>query len=122
MTCICNSFVPTTSNSVVGTQLILSIPQATYNNGDVIYLYIAQPLTSALSDLSVAIQIGTGTTYYPLVKVCSNNVRADQLRTRTIYKLTVMTDPGHFVVNGSKCLPCSIFTPPQIPEATTDAG
>ena len=122
MTCICNSFVPSTSNSVVGTQLIITIPQATYNNGDVLYLYIAQPLVSALSDLSVAIQIGTDTTYYPLVKVCSNNVRADQLRTRTIYKLTAMTDPGHFVVNGSKCLPCSTFVPPQIPAATTTAG
>lgn len=115
MTCICNSFVPSTAINVIGTQLVITIPQATYNNGDVIYLYLAQPLTSSLSSLSAAIQIGTGATYYPLVKLCSNNVRADQLRTRTVYKLTVMTDPGHFVVNGSKCLPCSTFVPSQIP-------
>lgn len=114
MTCICNSFVPTTANSVVSTQLILTIPNTTYNNGDVIYLYIAQPLSSALSSLTVAIQLGTSTTYYPLVKCCGNNVHADQLRANTIYKLTIKTDPGHFIVNGSKCLPCSSFVPPQI--------
>ena len=43
MTCICNSFVPSTAINVIGTQLVITIPQATYNNGDVIYLYLAQP-------------------------------------------------------------------------------
>lgn len=119
MTCVCNPFISSTSSSVVGSQLIITIPQATYNNGDVIYLYVAQPLASSLSSLSVAVQIGTGTTYYPLVKLCGNNVRADQMRTQTIYKLTVLTDPAHFIVNGSRCLPCTTFVPPQIPAPTT---
>lgn len=118
MTCLCNKFITTTQNNVIGTQLVLTIPSTTFNDGDVIYLYIAQSLTSALSSNPVAIQIGTGETYYPLVKTCGNNVRADQLRDATIYKLTVKTDPGHFIVNGSKCLPCSLFVPTQIPTTT----
>lgn len=117
MTNLCNKFITTTSNSVVDTQLILSIPQTTFNDGDIIYLYVAQSLTSALSSNSVAIQIGSSATYYPLVKTCGNNVRADQIRDATIYKLTVKTDPGHFIVNGSKCLPCSLFVLPQLPSA-----
>ncbi len=117
MTCLCKKFISTTANSVVGTQLILTIPATTFNDGDIIYLYVSQSLTSALSTNSVAIQIGTSDTYYPLVKVCGNNVRADQIRDATIYKLTVKTDPGHFIVNGSKCLPCSLFVLPQIPSA-----
>lgn len=119
MTC-CNKyrFISTTGVSVIGTQLVLTIPSNTYNNGERICLLVAQDLPSSSSANSVAIQIGTSTTYYPVIKVCGNNVRADQINRNVIYRLTIGTDPGHFTVNNSRCLPCTSFVPLQI-DATT---
>lgn len=110
----CYKFISSTAVTVSGTQVVIQIPADTFNNGDNICLLVAQDMPSASSANTVAIQIGSTTTTYPVLKICGNNVRADQIRSNTAYKLLVGTDPGHFTVKNSRCLPCTSFVTPQI--------
>lgn len=121
MTCCANKFISSTAVSVSGTQVVIQIPARTFNNGENICLLIAQDIPSASSANTVTIQIGTSGTAYPMIKTCGNNVRGDQIRRNTIYRLYVGTAPGHFMVKNSKCLPCTSFVPSQISETTTAA-
>ena len=66
---------------------------------------------------TVAVTIGTGTTQYPLMTKCGNNVHADQIRSRRVYHTNVATDTASFVV--SACELCKTgFNFPTIPVVT----
>ena len=76
----CEHFVRTNSVTLVGSVLVLNIPQETYSNKEKVCICIAQALPSVTSAQTVAITIGTETTQYPLMTKCGNNVHADQIR------------------------------------------
>lgn len=119
----CCHFVKTSSVTLVGTVLVLNIPQSTtpkvYNNHEKVCVCIAQALPQNITSAqTVAITIGTSTTQYPLRTKCGNNVHADQVRTRKVYHTNVATDTASFIV--SSCELCRTgFNFPTIPEATT---
>lgn len=117
--CNRNRFISSTAVTVSGTQVVIQIPDNTFNDGDTICLLIAQDIPSSSSANTVTIQIGSSGTAYPMTKVCGDNVRADQIRRNTIYRLYVGTAPGHFMIRNSKCLPCTNFVAPQINATTT---
>lgn len=117
----CYKFISSTAVTVSGTQVVIQIPANTFNNGDNICLLVAQDIPSASSANTVTVQIGSSGTAYPMIKICGDNVRADQIRSNTAYKLYVGTDPGHFTVKNSRCLPCTSFVTPQL-SATTAAA
>lgn len=111
----CTHFVKTVSVIVSGNVLILNIPQKTYSNHEKVCICVAQNIpTNITSAMTVAITIGTGTTQYPLITRCGNNVHADQVRSRKVYHTNVATDTAVFVVN--RCELCNTgFNFPIIP-------
>ena len=90
----CEHFVRTNSVTLVGSVLVLNIPQETYSNKEKVCICIAQALPDVTSAQTVAVTIGTGTTQYPLRTKCGNNVHADQIRSRRVYHTNVATDTG----------------------------
>lgn len=111
----CTHFVKTVSVTVSGNVLILNIPQKTYSNHEKVCICVAQNIpTNITSAMTVAITIGIGTTQYPLITRCGNNVHADQIRSRKVYHTNVATDTAVFVVN--RCELCNTgFNFPIIP-------
>ena len=110
----CCHFVRTVSATLVGSVLVLNIPQKTYSNKEKVCICVAQALPEVTSSDTVAITIGASTTQYPLITKCGNNVHADQIRSRKVYHTTVATDASSFVV--SSCELCKTgFNFPTIP-------
>ena len=111
----CCHFVKTNSVTLVGNVLVLNIPQKSYSNKEKVCICVAQSIpTNITSAMTVAITIGTGTTQYPLITRCGNNVHADQIRSRKVYHTNVATDTALFVVN--RCELCNTgFNFPTIP-------
>ena len=96
---VCEHFVRTVSATLVGSVLVLNIPQKTYSNKEKVCICVAQALADVTSAQTVAITIGTGTTQYVLRTKCGNNVHADQIRSRKVYHTNVATDSGTFAVS-----------------------
>lgn len=94
----CEHFVRTVSATLVGSVLVLNIPQKTYSNKEKVCICVAQALPDVTSEQTVAITIGEETTQYVLRTRCGNNVHADQVRSRKVYHTNVATDVGVFTV------------------------
>ena len=110
----CIHFVKTNSVTLVGSVLVLNLPQATYSNKERVCICIAQALPSVTSAETVAVTIGEGTTQYVLRTRCGNNVHADQIRSRKVYHTNVATDVGVFTVQ--ECELCNTgFNFPVLP-------
>lgn len=110
----CTHFVKTTAVTLVGSVLVLNIPQKTYSNHEKVCICVAQTIPDVTYAQTVSITIGTSTTQYPLRTKCGNNVHADQIRSRHVYHTNVATDIPAFVVN--TCELCNTgFNFPTIP-------
>lgn len=110
----CVHFVKTVSVSLVGSVLVLNLPQETYSNKEKVCICVAQTLPNVTSAQTVAITIGSVATQYPLINKCGNNVHADQIRSRKVYHTNVATDTASFVV--SPCELCNTgFNFPTLP-------
>lgn len=116
--CNCKHFVVVSTTTITGGKLILNIPTATYTNGEEVCLFISPTLPVSATPIPVVVTIGTGTTQYPLINKCGNNVYSDQIKTRCIYYTSVRTDTKLFKYNGCKNLPCTSFVFPVIPVPT----
>lgn len=105
---LCRRFVGSASITVVGTDLVVNIPAATYNNGTRICLGLLQELPDAATiNMPVVITIGTGTTQYPLIKCNGTPVVASDIDFRAVYKLKVQTTPTAAVFRVLNGLCCS---------------
>ena len=105
--CVCSTAIALNGN----TSLQITIPAATYNNGECVRVYLAQAIPSNGTPLPVNIVMGA--TSYPLLKPCGNNVMSDQLRSKRVYGLRVGTNPNHFTVTcDSLCR--TTFVAPQL--------
>lgn len=110
--CCCHLITSTAVALDGTTALNITIPTATYNNGQCIGLTIAQAIPSTGTPLPVNIVMGTTT--YPLIKPCGNNVMSDQLRTNIRYCLRVGTNPFHFTLMNLNKLCRTTFVPAQL--------
>ena len=117
--CTCHTIL-TTAVTVSGTNLVLTIPTMTFNNCEKYVIRIAQSIpTTATNVMNVAIQIGTDTTLYPIVRSCGHYLYANQVRARRNYTLVAAGDTQRFVViNGCIC-GCNPGTIATIPAPTT---
>lgn len=115
----------TTAVAVSGTNLVLTIPETTFNNCQSYCIRIAQDIPATATNLmNVAIQIGTATTLYPIVRKCGHYLYANQVRTRKNYLLLVAGDTQRFVlVNGLICASnCGTIATIPAPAAAADAS
>ena len=110
--CSCKLVCSTAITLNGNTSLQVTIPVATYNNGECVGLKLAQDIPSNGTPLPVNIQMGA--TSYPLLKPCGNFVMSDQLRSGRTYCLRVGTNPNHFTVKRCDRLCGTRFVAPQL--------
>lgn len=74
-------------------------PAGTYNNCSNMMLRLAQDIPlNATNLMPVVIQIGAGTTLYPVRQKSGHNLYATQIRTRRNYVLHVAADSSTFTL------------------------
>ena len=89
---LCPNLVISQSVNFTDGNLVIVVPSGTYENGRKICIVIAQSIPEATTITApVMIQIGTGTTLYPLENRCCAQVTACGIRTRTKYATRVAT-------------------------------
>lgn len=106
---LCNRLIISTAVAFTDGSLVITIPQANYENGEKYCIVVAQsiPQTTTIN-APVAIQIGTGTQLYSLVTRDCEAVSACGIRTRTKYSTVVQTSAtgGVFRMLGNpSCMP-----------------
>lgn len=105
---LCNRLVISQSVTFTDGNLVINLPEGSYNNGQKYCIVIAQaiPATTTIN-APVVITIGAGTVLYPLTNRCCAQVTACAIRTRTRYSTVVSTTTtgGTFKLLGSTC-PC----------------
>lgn len=111
---LCPNLVISQSVNFTDGNLIIVVPSGTYENGRKICIVIAQSIPEATTITApVMIQIGTGTTLYPLENRCCAQVTACGIRTRTKYATRVATSAtgGVFKMLGNPaCSPSNNLT------------
>ena len=99
---LCNHLVLSTAIAFTGGNLVVTIPEGSYNNGEKYCIVLAQSIPNTTTITApVMIQIGTGTTLYPLENRCCAQVTACGVRTRTKYMQPELQQA--LLVERSKC-------------------
>ena len=98
---VCPNLVASTEVAVAANELQITI----------------QAIPAGADTLPVVILNGTGGTVIQMINRCGDGVRADQIRSRKIYNLRVMTEPPLAVVRSNN-LCCTAFVWPQITPPT----
>ena len=111
---VCSNLVASTEVTVAANELQITIPAMTINNNEKICLLIAQAIPAGADTLPVVILNGTGGTVIQMINRCGDG---DQIRSRKIYNLRVMTEPPLAVVRSNN-LCCTAFVWPQITPPT----
>lgn len=119
--CNCSqNTILTTAVAVSGTNLVLTIPNGVYNNCYNFVLRLAQDIPMAATNLMpVVIQIGAGTTLYPMRQKSGHNVYATQLRTRRNYLIHTAADTATFTLIHGFLNNCNCGIVPSLPVAAT---
>ena len=126
MTCICDCSYPLTvkSTSVVlsGGNLVILVSGlnlATLSNEQLLNVIVCQNIPSGATTEQV--YLSDSTTNLPIrVKTTGNNLRADQLKCRTIYKMIYGSDTAHLTL---RCLvPDTIYVAPATTTTTVATG
>lgn len=105
---LCRRLVISQSVTFTGGNLVINIPEGSYNNGQKYCIVVAQAIpATATINAPVVITIGTGTETYPLTNRCCAQVTACAINSRTRYSTVVSTSGtgGTFKLLGSTC-PC----------------
>ena len=122
---LCSHLVISQSVSFTNNNLVITLPAGSYSNGAKYCIVIAQSIPEATTITSpVMIQVGTGTTLYPLENRCCAQVTACGIRTRTKYATRVVTSAtgGVFKMLGNPaCSPSNNLTAINGTAPTTDA-
>ena len=103
---LCSKIRISQSVTFTGGNLIVNIPDGSYNDGCKYCIVVAQTIpTTTTINAPVFITIGTGTTLYPLTDRCCRQVTACGIRTRTRYSVCVATTAtgGTFKMLGNPC-------------------
>lgn len=89
---LCPRLAISTDVAFTGGNLVITLPQDTYRNGEKVCIVIAQTIPQDTTITApVVIQIGAGTVQYPLTNRCCAHVTACGVRTRTRYATRVVT-------------------------------
>ena len=111
---LCPNLVISQSVNFTDGNLVIVVPSGTYENGRKICIVIAQSIPESTTITApVMIQVGTGTTLYPLQNRCCAQVTACGIRTRTKYATRVATSAtgGVFKMLGNPaCSPSNNLT------------
>lgn len=111
---LCKNLIISTAVAFTGGNLVITIPDGSYQNGCKYCLVIAQAIPSTTTiNAPVVIQIGTGTVQYPLTKCDCAQATACNVRTRTKYSTKVVTSAtgGTFRLLGKPaCAPNNTLT------------
>ena len=122
MTCICNCSYPitvkSTSVAVSGTNLIITVSGlnlATLTNEQLLNVIVCQSIPSTV--VTEQVYLSDGTTNLPIrVKTTGNNLRADQVKCRTVYKMIYGSDDAHLTL---RCLvPDTVYVAPATTAVT----
>lgn len=103
---LCDKLIISTAVTFTSDNLVITIPTGAYENGKKYCIVIAQSIPSTTTiNAPVYIQIGTGTSLYPLQKCNCSQATACSVRTRTRYSTRVATTPtgGSFRLLGELC-------------------
>ena len=104
---LCNRLIISTAVTFTdGTGLIITIPQASYNDGEKYCIVVAQTIPADTTITAPGfIQIGDGEQLYPLDRCDCSQATACNIRTRTRYSTRVVTDAttGAFRLLGRTC-------------------
>jgi hypothetical protein len=118
---LCNRLVGSVSVTVVGTSLVVNIPEANYDNCEKLCLAILQeiPTATVTRGMPVVITIGDGTVQYPIVTCNGLPVTQEYIGQNNVYPLMVLTTTTSaiFKVCGSICKVSTNL--PSIPTAVT---
>ena len=101
-----NRLVGSTSVTIVGTSLVINIPQAYYNNCERLCLAVLQEVPdTATRGMPVVITIGTDTTQYPMVHCNGTPVTQEYIGQNYVYCVHVLTTTTSavFRLNGHNC-------------------
>ena len=89
---LCNRLAISTAVAFTDGNLVITLPQATYQNGEKVCVVIAQAIPAETTITApVVVQSGEGTEQYPLTTRCCAQVTACGVRTRTRYATRVVT-------------------------------
>lgn len=89
---LCPRLAISTDVAFTGGNLVITLPQDAYRNGEKVCIVIAQSIPQETTITAhVVIQIGAGTEQYPLTNRCCAQVTACGVRTRTRYATRVVT-------------------------------
>lgn len=89
---ICDHLAISTAVAFTDGNLVITLPENSYSNGEKVCIVIAQTIpTETTIAAPVVIQIGAGTEQYPLTTRCCAQVTACGVRTRTRYATRVVT-------------------------------
>jgi hypothetical protein len=103
---LCNRLIISSSVTFSGGSLIITLPAGAYEDGEKYCIVVAQSIPSTTTiNAPVYVQIGSGTTQYPLQKINCAQATAASLRTRTRYSTQVVTTAtgGSFRLLGRIC-------------------
>ena len=121
---LCPNLLISQSVNFTDGNLVILVPSGTYENGRKICIVIAQSIPESTTITApVMIQVGTGTTLYPLQNRCCAQVTACGIRTRTKYATRVATSAtgGVFKMLGNPaCSPSNNLTAINGTAPTTD--
>lgn len=89
---LCDHLVISTAVAFTDGNLVVTLPQDSFRNGEKVCIVIAQSIPAETTIVApVMIQIGTCTEMYPLTTRCCAQVTACGVRTRTKYATRVAT-------------------------------
>lgn len=107
---ICSNIVVSTNVAISGSEMVITIPAATYTNNEKLCILVAQAIPASATPLPVVIQVTGASATTPFRTTCGHNIYSDQLRTRTIYPSYAATDSQTFVYRlKERCLPCTSY-------------
>lgn len=121
---LCNRLVISESVTFTAPDLIINIPNGSYNNGQRYCLVVGQEIpTDTTIAANVGITIGSDTTVYPLINSNCTNASACRIEERGIYPVVVRTNiqSGVFKLleNLNCCNSCGAAAP-SLPIPTTE--
>ena len=105
---LCRRLVISQSVTFTGGNLVINIPEGSYNDGQKYCIVVAQAIPDTVTrNAPVVITIGAGTQTYPLTNRCCTQVTECAINSRTRYSTVVSTTTtgGTFKLLGSTC-PC----------------
>lgn len=120
---MCKRLVGSVSVTVVGTSLVVNIPDANYDNCEKLCIFIAQAIPAgATRGMPVVITIGADATQYPLIRCNGNPVTQEYIGQGYIYPVRVQTTATSAVFKVLCDLTCVSVNLPSIPVAAATGG